>query len=61
MKSIQPEPNGTRDEGDEVNLAVWQAMAADQVNRFEIRVREDRIVETLACAKTTGNSVPLPE
>lgn len=36
MESIQPAPNGTRYEGYEVNLAFWQAMAADNVNRFEV-------------------------
>jgi ketosteroid isomerase-like protein len=36
MESIQPAPNGTRYEGYEVNLAFWQAMAADRVNRFEV-------------------------
>ncbi len=41
MESIQPAPNGTRYEGYDVNLAFWQAMAADRVNRFEV---EDTIV-----------------
>jgi len=36
MESIQPAPNGTRYEGYEVNLAFWQAMATDRVNRFEV-------------------------
>jgi len=36
MESIQPAPDGTRYEGYEVNLAFWQAMAADRVNRFEV-------------------------
>ncbi|TIT00061.1 nuclear transport factor 2 family protein [Mesorhizobium sp.] len=91
MESIQPAPNGTRYEGRDVNLAFWQAMAADRVNRFEvedtvvmddranirwrfhfgdggsvrgvslIRVRNGRIVEALAYAKTPGQSAPLPE
>jgi len=91
MESIQPAPDGTRYEGYEVNLAFWQAMATDRVNRFEveetfvmgdranvmwrfhfggggsvrgvnlIRVREGRIVEALAYAKTPGQSAPLPE
>ena len=91
MESIQPAPNGTRYEGYEVNLAFWQAMAADRVNRFEaedtfvmgdranirwryhfgdggsvrgvslIRVRDGRIVEALAYAKTPGQFAPLPE
>lgn len=41
MESIQPAPNGTRYEGCDVNLAFWQAMAADRVNRFEV---EDTVV-----------------
>jgi ketosteroid isomerase-like protein len=41
MESIQPAPNGTRYEGYDVNLAFWQAMAADRVNRFEV---EDTVV-----------------
>ncbi|HTV71376.1 MAG TPA: nuclear transport factor 2 family protein [Rhizobiaceae bacterium] len=41
MESIQPAPDGTRYEGYEVNLAFWQAMAADRVNRFEV---EDTVV-----------------
>jgi ketosteroid isomerase-like protein len=91
MESIQPAPDGTRYEGYDVNLAFWQAMAADRVNRFEvedtfvmgdranirwrfhfgaggsvrgvslIRVRDGRIVEALAYAKTPGQSAPLPE
>ena len=91
MESIQPAPDGTRYEGYEVNLAFWQAMADDRVNRFEvedtfvmgdranirwrfhfgdggsvrgvslIRVRDGRIVEALAYAKTPGQSAPLPE
>jgi hypothetical protein len=36
MESIQPAPNGTRYEGYDVNLAFWQAMAADRVNHFEV-------------------------
>lgn len=36
MESIQPAPDGTRYEGDVVNLAFWQAMAADRVNHFEV-------------------------
>lgn len=36
MESIQPAPDGTRYEGYDVNLAFWQAMAADRVNRFEV-------------------------
>ena len=88
MESIQPAPDGRRYD---VNLAFWQAMAADRVNRFEvedifvmgdranirwrfhfgdggsvrgvslIRVRDGRIVEALAYAKTPGQSAPLPE
>lgn len=84
MESIQPAPDGTRYEGYDVNLAFWQAMAADRVNHFEvedtfvmgdranirwrfhfgdgsslrgvslIRVRDGRIVEALAYAKTPG-------
>lgn len=91
MESIQPAPNGTRYEGYDVNLAFWQAMAADRENHFEvedtfvagdrasirwryhfgdggslrgvslIRVRDGRIVEALAYAKTPGQSAPLPE
>ena len=91
MESIQPAPDGTRYEGHDVNLAFWQAMAADRVNRFEvedtvvmgeranirwrfhfgddgslrgvslIRVRDGRIVEALAYAKTPGASAPLPD
>lgn len=90
MELIQPAPNGTRYEGYDVNLAFWQAMAADRVNRFEvedtvvmgdranirwrfhfgdgdllrgaslIRVRDGRIVEALAYAKTPGELAPLP-
>lgn len=41
MESIQPAPNGTRYEGYDVNLAFWQAMAADRVNHFEV---EDTVV-----------------
>ena len=85
MESIQPAPDGTRYEGYDVNLAFWQAMAADRVNHFEvedtvvmgdranirwrfhfgdggsvrgvslIRVRDGRIVEALAYAKTPVN------
>ncbi|WP_081160926.1 nuclear transport factor 2 family protein [Ensifer aridi] len=36
MESIQPAPNGTRYEGYDVNLALWQALAADRVNRLEV-------------------------
>ncbi|WP_342588359.1 nuclear transport factor 2 family protein [Phyllobacterium phragmitis] len=36
MESIQPAPNGTRYEGYDINLAFWQAMAADRINRFEV-------------------------
>ncbi|KAB2777006.1 nuclear transport factor 2 family protein [Brucella anthropi] len=91
MESIQPAPNGTRYKGYNVNLAFWQAMAADRVNRFEvedtivmgdranirwrfhfgdggsirgvtlIRVRDGRVIEALAYAKTPGESAPLPE
>jgi len=91
MESIQPAPNGTRYEGYDINLAFWQAMAADRVNRFEvedivvmgdranilwrfrfgdggslrgvslIRVRDGRIVEALAYAKTPAELAPLPE
>ena len=91
MESIQPAPDGTRYEGHDVNLAFWQAMAADRVNRFEVedtfvmgdranvrwrfhfegggsvrgvslmRVRDGRIAEALAYAKTPGQSAPLPE
>jgi hypothetical protein len=35
-ESIQPAPDGTRYEGYDVNLAFWQAMAGDRVNRFEV-------------------------
>jgi ketosteroid isomerase-like protein len=41
MESIQPAPNGTRYEGHDVNLAFWQAMAADRANHFEV---EDTVV-----------------
>jgi ketosteroid isomerase-like protein len=41
MESIQPAPNGTHYEGYDVNLAFWQAMAADRANHFEV---EDTIV-----------------
>lgn len=34
MESIQPAPNGTRYD---VNLAFWQDLAADRVNRFEVK------------------------
>lgn len=91
MESIQPAPNGTRYEGYDANLAFWQAMAADRINRFEvedtvvmgdhanilwrfrfgdggslrgaslIRVRDGRIVEALAYAKTPAEWAPLPE
>lgn len=36
MVSNQPIPDGTRYEGHDVNLAFWQAMAADRVNRLEV-------------------------
>src|SRR5512138_557247 len=36
MESIQPAPDGKRYEGHDVNLAFWQAMAADRGNRFEV-------------------------
>jgi len=36
METMQPAPDGTRYEGHDVNLAFWQAMAADRVNRFEV-------------------------
>ena len=91
MESIQPAPDGTRYEGHDVNLAFWQAMAVDRVNRFEVedtfvmgdranvrwrfhfgnggsvrgvslmRVRDGRIAEALAYAKTPGQSAPLPD
>jgi ketosteroid isomerase-like protein len=91
MESIQPAPNGTRYEGRDVNLAFWQAMAADRANHFEVEdtvvmgdranirwrfhfgdggsvrgvtlmhVRNGRIVEALAYAKTPDQSAPLPE
>jgi ketosteroid isomerase-like protein len=35
METIQPAPNGTRYEGYGVNLAFWQALAADRSTRFE--------------------------
>jgi ketosteroid isomerase-like protein len=35
MESIQPAPDGTRYEGYDVNLAFWQAFAADRTTRFE--------------------------
>jgi ketosteroid isomerase-like protein len=35
MESMQPAPNGTRYEGYDVNLAFWQALAADRSTRFE--------------------------
>lgn len=35
MESMQPAPNGTRYEGYDVNLAFWQALAADRTTRFE--------------------------
>jgi ketosteroid isomerase-like protein len=41
MESIQPAPDGTRYEGYDVNLAFWQAIAADRVNRFEV---EDTVI-----------------
>lgn len=41
METIQPAPDGTRYEGYDANLAFWQAMASDRVNRFEI---EDTVV-----------------
>lgn len=91
MESIQPAPDGTRYVGYEVNLAFWQAMATDRVNRFAVEetfvmgdranirwrfhfgdggsirgvslvhVRDGRIVEALAYAKTPGDAAPLPE
>src|SRR5918996_3070179 len=36
METIQPAPDGARYEGCEVNVAFWQAMAKDRVNRFEV-------------------------
>ena len=36
METIQPAPEGTRYEGYDVNVAFWQAMAADRVNLFEV-------------------------
>lgn len=36
METIQPAPDGTRYEGYDVNVAFWQAMAADRVNLFEV-------------------------
>ena len=41
METIQPAPDGTRYEGYDANLAFWQAMASDRVNRFEI---EDTVI-----------------
>lgn len=35
MELMQPAPNGTRYEGYDVNLAFWQALAADRSTRFE--------------------------
>src|SRR5688500_14834184 len=35
MESMQPAPNGTRYEGYDINLAFWQALAADRSTRFE--------------------------
>jgi ketosteroid isomerase-like protein len=35
MESMQPAPDGTRYEGYDVNLAFWQALAADRSTRFE--------------------------
>ena len=76
METIQPAPEGTRYEGYDVNLAFWQAMAADRANirwRFHfgdggsvrgvslMRVRDGRIVEALAYSKSPGQSAPLPE
>ena len=91
METIQPAPDGTRYEGYDANLAFWQAMASDRVNRFEIedtvvmgdhatirwrfhfgdggslrgvtllRVRDGKITEALAYAKTPGQTAPLPE
>lgn len=91
METIQPAPDGARYDGYDVNLAFWQAMVVDRVNRFEVedtfvmgdranvrwrfhfgnggsvrgvslmRVRDGRIVEALAYAKTPGQSAPLPE
>ena len=45
METIQPAPEGTRYEGYDVNVAFWQAMAADRVNLFEVEdtaVMDDR-------------------
>ena len=36
METIQPAPDGTRYEGYDVNLAFWQAMAADSHTHFEV-------------------------
>jgi len=41
METIQPAPDGTRYEGYDVNLAFWQALAADRIAQFEV---EDTIV-----------------
>lgn len=35
METMQPAPDGTRYEGYDVNLAFWQALAADRSTRFE--------------------------
>jgi ketosteroid isomerase-like protein len=36
MESIQPAPNGTRYEGEAVNLKFWQDLAADRDSRFDV-------------------------
>jgi ketosteroid isomerase-like protein len=36
MESIQPAPDGTRYEGRDACLAVWQALAGDPNNHFEV-------------------------
>src|SRR5688572_9511517 len=36
MESMQPAPDGTRYEGYDVNLAFWQALAADRTATFEV-------------------------
>ena len=43
MESIQPAPNGTRYEADEVNLKFWQAMMADRV-KTKLEDKTERIV-----------------
>lgn len=35
MESMQPAPDGTRYEGYDVNLAFWQALAADRTTQFQ--------------------------